>query len=231
MQLLANLEDFFGFVHKWFGVPNGSFALPASALPAKLPHSLEALYLQLGSLTMEGGPLAKPGSAPFNNQDCIYAPEQLVFADGQVEFASENQHNWSARCPATGADPAVSLNWGWMVESDTLPRLYPHRPIGAPLSDFLVTIGLQELVFHGHSKRRAIDPGGFAGARRNNESVPITDVPVWTKHNFMNCADWGDRPDNEPSHSFYMSKDGEILAFYQGDEPSGWYALRSDARR
>jgi len=229
--MLAGLDDFFDFVHEWFGVPRGSLSLPSNTLPPILPEPLQRLYLNIGRLTEES-PFSDNGCPPLGTQDCIYPPKWLKTFGNMIEFAAENQYVWSARCPIGGQDPPVFSNWSWVVSQEPFPPGETEfLPIGAVLSEFLVTIGLQELVFHGLSMRPHVSGDVSEKVRRDRATSLTAKVPLWINHNFTNCADWGDIPPNKPSHSFYISDDGEMLAFYQGEEPSGCYALRTDARR
>ncbi len=104
---IADLVAFLKQFHRhWLDNPT----LDSALIPADLPPPLATIYRELGAL-VEIDPEPENGRrAPFATQDALMPLSRLQRVDGLVEFAWENQGNWSARCPVGLPDPPVYSN-------------------------------------------------------------------------------------------------------------------------
>jgi hypothetical protein len=122
---------------------------------------------------------------PYVNRFCMqdhlsairkkgYVPTFQIM-DGRLVFVWENQAVWVAATERTGADPPV-----WITEecSHRVARQV-WRQMEKPLSHFLVSFVLQELMFGSDSV--AID----AGVIPKLEQVGLAAIPVWTNGEYV----------------------------------------------
>ena len=78
-----------------------------AAIPDDLPYGLSRPYIrELGNLVEMESDAASDCKARFGTQDALVPLSRLKRVGGMIEFAWENQGNWSARCLAGQADPA-----------------------------------------------------------------------------------------------------------------------------
>ena len=102
IESIADLVAFLKRFHRhWLDDPS----LDPTLIPSDLPDGLATIYRELGALVeIEQNP------SPFGTQDGLMPLSRLKRVDGMVEFAWENQGNWSARCVAGQSDPPVYSN-------------------------------------------------------------------------------------------------------------------------
>ena len=163
--------------------------LPDNLVPDNVPPPLAKIYKHLGGmLDVQCGMQSWQGS-PFSSQDHLSKPGQLLWVDGLLEFAFENQGNWSARCKWDEDDPVVLCNVADLW-NDT-PKGF--QPVCDSLEHFLITLSLQEALM---SSRWA------AATDRSLEELGASLEPLWLDGWYVF---------NEPSHSFYTAKEGSIL--------------------
>lgn len=135
---IDSLCDFLREHHReWSSDPG----IPPADLPP-LPDPLSRFYQQVGKLAaIEPGP-ETGWRAPLSQQDGIASPENLVRADGQLEFLWENQGNFACRTAERGEDPPVFSNWRHTCGESEVE----FEQCCDSLSHFLVTFALQEAV-------------------------------------------------------------------------------------
>ena len=109
-------------------------------LDGDLPPGLCQVYRNLGGfLELD----EEAGSNPLGAQNVLAHPSDLLRVDGMVEFAFENQGNWSCRCALGEEDPAVY--------SDATEYWSHPRPgfnlVSQSLNRFLITFCLTEAIF------------------------------------------------------------------------------------
>jgi hypothetical protein len=135
--MTASIADLVAFLTRFHRDRLADPSLDPSLIPADLPDGLATIYRELGALAE-----IEEHRAPFATQDALVPVGQLRRVDGMIEFAWENQGNWSARCPPGMADPPVYSNardvW------DTPPRGFVV--VCESLDHFLTTLLLQEAV-------------------------------------------------------------------------------------
>ena len=150
----------------------------------------------------------------FCNQDDLGAitetefSPKLQYMDDRLAFVWENQGVWVAATDPTGVDPPV-----WIAED------YDHKTeptwwkIGNPLSHFLVSFVLQELLFG--SEFVAVAPG----AMRKFEQAGLPIEPVWIKGEYA----W-----NYGCLSYFFVGE-QFLVRRSSDKADGkdWYACRN----
>jgi hypothetical protein len=126
------------FHRHWLDDPS----LDPSLIPADLPDGLAIIYRELGALVeIKQGP-SNGWRAPFASQDALMPLSHLKRVDGMVEFAWENQGNWSARCPVGQPDPPVYSNAAESWEEERRGFVV----VCESLNHFLTTLCLQEAV-------------------------------------------------------------------------------------
>jgi hypothetical protein len=142
MHMIRGMSDLVSFLrhfHRgWLDAPG----LDPATIPVDLPDGLSLLHRELGALVaLEPGP--GESRSPFASQDTLLSLDRLARVDGMLEFARENQGNWSARCPLGPGDPPVYSN---------APDVWQEPACGFQkvcdsLNHFLITLSLQEAVF------------------------------------------------------------------------------------
>lgn len=160
---------------------------PRPDAPLDLPESLRLVYRHVADVT--GDP-----AAPYGAQDRLLPCERLKRVDGRVEFAWENQGNWSARFAPGLPDPPV-----WSNAAD----VYSGQRKGfvvvcARLSDFLATFVLQEAALgaaHVCCMPETFDAGTVPALRL---------APIWLDGHYL---------EPEPTHDFWLSDDASVLLF------------------
>lgn len=184
-ELVAFLKRF----HRdWLADPT----LDPTTIPADLPAGLATIYRELGALVELDGE-----RAPFATQDRLTPLSRLRHVDGMLEFAWENQGNWSARCPLGVADPPVYSNAadGWQPEQRGFVVVHPS------LDHFLITLCLQEAVMSCHHLV-ALDTDLPAA-----QAVNIPLQPLWLNGYYVN---------DEPDHQFFISHDEDVMVMDWG---------------
>lgn len=168
--------------------------LPTSAIPPDLPDPLAVLYRHLGALVA----LTQEQGGPFCGQDILLPTDRLKRVNGMVEFAWENQGNWSCRCPAGPGDPPVF--------SDAVAYWDPAEVGFARVCDslqhFLTTLCLQEAVMSAPFVWQVSHSGELKDA-----FVAVTD-PLWLRGRYVHRA---------RSHNFFeASAYDAIVMEHQG---------------
>jgi hypothetical protein len=114
--------------------------LDSSLIPDDLPHSLALIYRELGAL-VELSSFGLNDRRPFSTQDSLVPLSGLKRINGLIEFAWENQGNWSARCVTGLVDPPVFTNAG-----EEGAGCSEFEQVCDSLSSFLITLALHEAV-------------------------------------------------------------------------------------
>jgi hypothetical protein len=204
--MIASIADLVAFLKRfhrhWLDDPT----LDSARIPADLPPPLATIYGELGALVeIEYGP-DNGWHAPFATQDALMPLSRLKRVEGMVEFAWENQGNWSARCPVGEADPPVYSNAAdsW----DTVRRGFVV--VCDSLAHFLTTLCLQEAVMgcrHLAALRTDKPP---------TELLAVPLEPLWLNGYYVAGV---------PDHHFFVSPDRDVLVMDWGGvlvgSPSG----------
>jgi hypothetical protein len=191
IESIADLVAFLKRFHRyWLDDPS----LDRAQIPADLPDGLATIYRELGALVeLEDDP------GPFGAQDGLAPLSRLKRVNGMVEFAWENQSNWSARCPVGRSDPPVFSNAAdvWAMERRGFVVVCES------LNHFLTTLCLQEAVMS-CSHLMTVDAD-----RPSTELVSIPLRPLWLNGFYVS---------GEPDHDFYVSPDHDVLVMRWGDD-------------
>lgn len=206
--MISNYDDFVNFVHEWLSAPPGSL-IYSGEIPDNLPNVLKRYYEQLGGINRPADESVGPYALPLSTQDGIRRPETIVVFQDMIEFAFENQENWYARCSVSTDDPIVLTNW-----AELLGKGSGYHPTGAKLSEFLITLTLQELVI-----LDCID-----------EKLELDFQPLWLDGYLSTISTEG------PTHSFYVTMDKQYLGFCWGSiegkpKTLDWIAKRPVVKR
>ncbi|WP_427999849.1 hypothetical protein [Acidovorax sp.] len=161
----------------------------APPIPGDLPEGLASVYAVGVRLGWFGA-----GLTPYGTQDKLLHPSRLKRVEGMIEFAWENQGNWSCRFPARDNDPQVFSN-----ASDSWTGLRQgFRATGISLNHFLITFCLQELVCS--CPQLLVLPEDIGQERLK----ALGFKPLWLS---------GRDVDDEPTHDFYGWEDGRAFLF------------------
>jgi hypothetical protein len=193
IQLIGGLVTFLRHFHRhWLPDP----VLDPALIPADLPPGLATIYRELGAL-VEIDPQGD-GRAPFAAQDALVPLSRLRRVDGLIEFAWENQGNWSARCPPGEPDPPVYSNAPdlWHPERRGFVEVCPS------LNHFLTTLCLQEAVM---SCRNLL--ALRTGRRPPDQVLTVSLRPLWLAGIYVN---------GEPDHHFFVPADVDVLVMDLG---------------
>jgi len=144
--VIASIVDLIAFLKQfhrhWLDDPG----LDPALIPTDLPDGLAMVYRELGALVeIEANP------SPFATQDALMPLSRLKRVGRMIEFAWENQSNWSARCSPGEPDPAVYSNAAdsW----NSVRRGFVK--VCASLNHFLTTLCLQDCTFREFFKSQA----------------------------------------------------------------------------
>ena len=170
---MAGLED---FLQRYLGPRRAEFGASAEEVRSiAMPEPLQRFFRFAGRW---------PGHdpvTPFANRFCIqdslcgivekeYAPA-LRMMDGLLVFVWENQGVWVVATEPAGDDPPV-----WITEKCShRDTRQVWRRLEKPLSHFLVSFVLQEIMFG--SELLAVAPGALAKL----ESAGLSVEPVWIR--------------------------------------------------
>jgi hypothetical protein len=139
IKSIEDLTDFLKQFHRsWLVAPE----LAEHELSMDLPPGLRSIYRELGALVEIGSQAGTVYRPPFGAQDRLLPHSRLKRVDGMLEFAWENQGNWSARCFAGQNDPPVYSNARDVWTTDNLG----FAQVCDSLNHFLTTLCLQEAV-------------------------------------------------------------------------------------
>jgi hypothetical protein len=189
IESIADLITFLKRFHRhWLNDPS----LDRALVPADLPDGLATIYRELGALVEIEAGRENDWHAPFATQDALMPVSRLNRVDGMVEFACENQGNWSARCPVGRPDPPVYSNAAdsW----DTVPRGFVV--VCASLDHFLTTLCLQEAVM-GCRHLAALDT-----ERPPDRALAVPLQPLWLNGYYVA---------GEPDHQFFVAPESDVL--------------------
>jgi len=212
----ARLSALERFLEHYLGPRRPEFGTPEADLASvRMPDPLRRFFRFAGRWPGHTDP------TPFENRFCVqdwlcavgakeYVPP-LQYMDDRLVFVRENQGVWVAATDPAGADPPV-----WISQdcSHREPQRV-WRKLEKPLSHFLVSFVLQELMFG--SEIVAAAPGALEKFRQSGFAIE----PVWAHGEYA----WDiDRP------SYFLVADRFLLR-RAPDEADGddWYGCNSRA--
>jgi hypothetical protein len=190
--VLASIADLVAFLKRfhrhWLDDPS----LDPAVIPADLPSGLATIYREVGALVeIEQGP-DNNWHAPFTTQDALMPVSRLKRVEGMVEFAWENQGNWSARTLIGLPDPPVYSNaadsWNEVRRGFVI--------VCASLNHFLTTLCLQEAVM-GCRNLVALHTD-----RPPDQVLSIPLRPLWLNGYYVA---------GEPDHQLFVSPEQDVL--------------------
>lgn len=193
--MIDTIEDASRFLHHWYGEPDGAFSLLQSVSDFRFAAPLMEFWQRNGRLFHGQQEWIRIGTpSPLACQDRLAGPSTTCLKDGLLHFIFENQGNWSMayRVDDIAHDPQVLCN---SVEYD-FPGV-GHVPIGAPLSQVLITSALIETV------NFAIEPTRNEGVGWESECS----VMLWIG-SYHNAPGYYDAV---PSHRFTTNPDRSLL--------------------
>ncbi len=205
--MIETFDDLVEFLRRFHRSLFESPQLDPSTIPPDLPWPLAVLYRELGHLVEIEPSRFNDHRAPFSAQDAIMPLSRLKRIDGMVEFAWENQGNWSCRCSLGESDPPVYSNaaevWG---------EGHGFEEVCGRVSHFLTSLALQEAVMS--------CPITLA-ARKETVSEVIGYQPpaIWLNGVYVF---------KEPTHNFYFDQSRDLLVMeYAGV----WLGSHTDSFR
>jgi hypothetical protein len=210
---MAALEQ---FLRRYLGPRRPEFGTPEDELQSvEMPVPLQRFFKFAGR--WPGHNPRTPYANRFCMQDDLAAIQKNEYAptlqsmDKLLVFVWENQGVWVAATEQAGADPPV-----WISEdSSHRDAVKKWRQLEKPLSHFLVSFVLQEVMFG--SKILAVAPGALARFEESGLRIE----PVWIKGEYA----WNiDRP------SYFLA--GECFLVRRApDEAEGddWYGCNNSA--
>lgn len=190
--MIASISDLVSFLKFFHRHLLANPALDPALIPADLPDGLAAIYRELGGLIELEQGADNNWRVPFATQDALVPVGNLRWIDGMVEFAWENQGNWSARCPVGRPDPPVYSNVADVWQA-------PQRgfiKVCDSLDHFLTTLYLQEAVM---GSRNLVSLGTDLPSDRIL-TVPLR--PLWLDGHYVN---------GEADHQFFASHERDVL--------------------
>ena len=193
--MIQSLTDAIAFIKRFHRRFPAAPELDPARVPEALPHPLSILYRELGGWLDD---VETPG--PLSTQNYLYGVDALHWPEpGIVEFASENQGNWTCRCAVDVDDPPVLSDatdyWDDPIEG--------FNQVSPRLSDFLITFMLTEAVFACPDMESDVDV----------DPADDTLVPLWL----------GGRQAYEHTFDFYTSPEQDVLYMRSDGE---WYVGR-----
>ena len=188
--MIETFDDLIDFLQRFHRSLSESPQLVPSAIPTDLPWPLAVLYRELGALVEIEPSRSNDHRAPFSAQDAIMPLSRLKRIDGMVEFACENQGNWTCRCQLGEPDPPVYSN-----AAEAFGEGHGFEVVCDSLSHFLATLALQEAVMSCPIK---------LAAHEKTASEVIGDPPpaIWLNGVYVFT---------EPTHNFYFDQDRDLL--------------------
>jgi hypothetical protein len=201
---MAGLEQ---FLQRYLGPRQPVFGTPEDELRLiEMPAPLLRFFRFAGR--WPGHNPRTPYANRFCMQDTLCAIRQNEYAPtfqlmgNLLVFVWENQGVWVAATKQAGADPPVWISENWFLNEPD------WRQLERPLSHFLVSFVLQEVMFG--SEILAVAPGALT----RFEEAGIKSEPVWINGEYARDID---RP------SYFLA--GEVLVRRAPDEADGddWY--------
>lgn len=189
IKSIADLVAFLKWFHRhWLDEPS----LDPGLVPADLPEGLATIYRELGSLVEVEEEADNDWRAPFAAQDILLPVSRLERVDGMVEFAWENQGNWSARCAVGRQNPPVYSNAAdcW----DTVQRGFVV--VCESLNHFLTTLCLQEAVM------ACRNLAALHTELPPERALAVRLQPLWLDGYYVA---------GEPDHQFFLSLERDVL--------------------
>ena len=185
--MIASIGDLVAFLKHFHRHRLDDPSLDSALIRADLPDGLATIYRELGALVE-----IMQHPAPFATQDALMPISRLKRVDGMVEFAWENQSNWSARCPVGQTDPPVYSNAADVWEA----KRRGFVVVCESLNHFLTTLCLQEAVMG--------SPNAIA-IRTDQPPEQVLTLPL--KPLWLN----GYYVAGEADHQFFVSTDRDVL--------------------
>ncbi|NET56210.1 MAG: hypothetical protein F6K47_08535 [Symploca sp. SIO2E6] len=204
--MINSLSDLYKFVKKYYEGYIDKFTLDENELPKNIPDVLRDYYCEIGALTKIMPSEGNHSLTPLCSQDALASPEELEYSDGFVEFACENQGNWICRVQCDSNDPEVFSN-----AAELFGEGEGFQSVNYPLSKFLITLTLQEIVMSAPFliSLNVEDP---------REGLNGDVQPLWNN---------GKTAYNENSHDFFIVENTDLLLMnYYGD---AWLASKSES--
>jgi len=210
---MAALEQ---FLQRYLGLRRPEFGTPAQDIQSiEMPDPLLRFFKFAGR--WPGHNPRTPHANRFCMQDTLCAIQKnehaptLQLMDNLLVFVWENQGVWVAATQRVGADPPV-----WISENCSHREAVKQwRQLEKPLSHFLVSFVLQEVMFG--SEILAVAPGALAKFEESGVKIE----PVWINGEYA----WDiDRP------SYYLAGEN-FLVRRAPDEADGddWYGCKNSA--
>jgi hypothetical protein len=188
--MIESIDDLIGFlaaVHKSRLLQPG---LSEAEVPVDLPPGLRSLYANLGALVELSQ--ANDERPPFGTQDRLLPCKQLRMVDNMIEFAWENQGNWSARFATGLPDPPVYSNARELWSN----KRHGFQPVCESLNHFLTTLCLQEATM----SSRNLGCTESLGPIEKTFKTPL--VPLWIGGRYVY---------DEPDHDFWHMPQSDVL--------------------
>jgi hypothetical protein len=203
--MIRDIEDAIDYLRRFHRSLHPDPRMDASRIPADLPRPLFRLYEELGELVEMDARVTRR-RAPFAAQDGVLPLGRLKRTGGFIEFAGDNQGNWSARCAAGELDPAVYTDAG---EDGSGSEEF--SVVAQSVSDFLITLCLQEAALSA--------PFCFSINAPPAEALAAKCVPLWIDGA---TALTGFR------QSFYEVPGEEVIVMNNGSTWVGSYSSSAD---
>jgi uncharacterized protein (TIGR02996 family) len=197
LRKITAIEDLVYYLREFHKSWSDSPGLDPASLPPDLPPGLALIYRELGALTE-----IEAERPPFSAQDQLVTPNRIRHVGDMVEFAWENQGNWSCRFPAEAgvADPPVYSDAADVWQSPSRG----FQKVCDSLNHFLTTFCLREAVFS------APCLVSFRGNHQPHKVLRAACRPLWSAGRFVS---------GEPDHIFYDVPGQDVLVM----EASGLY--------
>ena len=192
MTIISNLNDLVGFLRRFHAYDKPS---DSSCIPSEFPPSLATFYSELGGLIDIEPSIENSHRAPLAAQDAFTPLERIEYVDDMVEFAWENQGNWSARCSFDPNDSKVYSN-----AAESWGEGSGFEPVCDSLSHFITTLALQEAVM---SCPNLVS----TGVDEISKAIDAKVDSLWLNGHFV----YG-----EPTHDFYYDLEHDMIAMNWG---------------
>ena len=190
--MIQTLDDLIAFLRRFHSY---DAAGDSSVVPPQFPPALATFYAELGGLIAVEPTPENQHRAPLAAQDAFTPLDRIKYVDDMVEFAWENQGNWSARCSFDHTDSNVYSNaaeaWG---EGNGF------EPVCDSVAHFITTLSLQEAVM---SCPHLVS----LQTEELDTAIDAALPPLWLDAHFV----YG-----EPTHNFYHNAQLDLIAMNWG---------------